>query len=146
LGAFKDSLKKFKLKTETRINRVTTSIVVKVSESLVDLSPVGDPSYWQHPAPPGYKPGHFKANWQYGFNHIPTSEIAGVDPDGAQTKAYIKSALPAVMNGTHYLANKVPYALRIEYGWSRQAPQGVVALTLLKLDRIVRQSVAEAQK
>ena len=33
-----------------------------------------------------------------------------------------------------YLQNNLPYALRIENGWSKQAPAGVVAMTVAELE------------
>ena len=39
--------------------------------------------------------------------------------------------------------NNAPYAQRIENGWSRQAPQGLVGLTVVMFQQIVREA-AEA--
>jgi hypothetical protein len=35
-----------------------------------------------------------------------------------------------------YLQNNMPYARRIEWGWSKQAPSGVMAMTLAELEQI----------
>lgn len=35
-----------------------------------------------------------------------------------------------------YLQNNLPYALRLENGWSRQAPGGVLAMTVSELEMI----------
>ena len=35
-----------------------------------------------------------------------------------------------------YLQNNLPYALRLENGWSKQAPGGVVAMTVAELEMI----------
>jgi hypothetical protein len=35
-----------------------------------------------------------------------------------------------------YLQNSLPYALRLENGWSKQAPGGVLALTVNELEAI----------
>ena len=43
----------------------------------------------------------------------------------------------------YYLANNVPYARRLEDGWSRQAPQGIVGRTVIQFRQIVKDA-AEA--
>jgi hypothetical protein len=35
-----------------------------------------------------------------------------------------------VAGNTFYMTNNVPYALALEYGWSKQAPQGIVRTIL----------------
>jgi hypothetical protein len=45
-----------------------------------------------------------------------------------------------------YLANNVPYAQRIEDGWSRQAPTGLVALTAMEFQNIVGESAAAVRQ
>lgn len=41
-----------------------------------------------------------------------------------------------------YIANGLPYILRLENGWSKQAPAGMVAITLAELPSLAGQIIA----
>lgn len=91
-----------------------------------NASPVGNPSLWKGRAPEGYVGGHFRRNWQVGVRRDPTRRIPGVDPTGAQALAGSVASLRFYRRGIIYVVNNVPYANRIENGWSTQAPEGVI--------------------
>lgn len=119
------------------IEGVTRKIIIEAGSRAVMRSPVGDSSYWQSPAPPGYAGGAFRRNWQYGYGSIPSGTIDGVDAGGGSTISAIAQAASG-KTGVHYIANNLPYAQRIENGWSRQAPQGIVSLIEMEFPEIVR--------
>ncbi len=47
----------------------------------------------------------------------------------------------ARLGQTIWLVNNVPYIVRLEYGWSKQAPAGMVRLTLAAAQEIVDQAM-----
>jgi len=146
VSTFALDLAKFAEKAKERADQAVASIVEEVSLELDRRSPVGDATYWKSPPPKGYVGGHFRANWQLGIGSMPNGEVPGVDPTGVATQARILAMIPDEASGkVYYLANNTPYAQRIEYGWSRQAPQGLVGLTTLKFQEIVERAVAEAK-
>lgn len=131
-------LRAFAKKTDLRTEAVVRRIVLDVAKELVEMSPVGDASYWQSPPPKGYVGGRFKASWDYGFNSPPSSLHRGIDPSGGASLGRIEASMGNRMSGAvHYIANNTPYARRLEEGWSRQAPMGMVSLTVLKFQGIV---------
>jgi hypothetical protein len=137
-------LQKFAAKAGKRADDAVANIVVRVATELDKRSPVGDATYWQNPAPRGYIGGHFRANWQLGVGVMPRGERAGVDPNGTVALPGIIAEIPAQASGkVYFLANTAPYANRLENGWSRQAPAGLVGLTATMFQQIVRQAVAE---
>lgn len=122
---------------------VVRKTIIEIGSRVVLRSPVGNPSEWQNPesAPPGYAGGRFRGNWQHGFGFAPTGDLDGIDPAGSATINRIVSATmrsPAV--GVTYLVNNLPYAERLEQGWSRQAPSGIVGLVELEFPAIVEQA------
>ncbi len=144
--------------TNKKIEKTIRGTIFEISERIMFRSPVGDPKYWlslnpytslsggkprhktMKKAPVGYVGGAFRANWQYGFNQRPSGEVAGTDKSGSATLGKIKSGInssPAY--GIHYLVNNLPYSIRLENGWSRQAPHGMVKLTALEFGSIVSQ-------
>jgi hypothetical protein len=44
---------------------------------------------------------------------------------------------PKSFGGVHYLQNNLPYAWRLETGYSKQAPAGIVGITALEFGGIV---------
>lgn len=142
---FEIDLRAFAKKAMENADKVTRGTVGDIVAELDRRSPVGDPSYWKHPAPPGYKPGLFRGNWQMGVDSNPSVAISRIDPAGAATVAENIAAIPAKAFGhTYYITNNVPYAYRLEYGWSQQAPAGVVGLTVGQFELIIAEQAARA--
>lgn len=140
-------LQKFAAKAKEQADDAVGRIVVSVAAELDKRSPVGDAAYWKTKPPAGYVGGHFRGNWQLGIGSLPTGETPGVDPTGSKTQATIMAAVPDEASGrVYFLANNTPYAMRVENGWSRQAPQGLVGLTRIMFQEIVDEAVAEAQQ
>lgn len=143
MSTFALDIRKFAEKAIENASTVTREAVGGIIAEVDRRSPVGDPSYWKNPAPPGYKPGLFRGNWQLGMDAPPIMQIGRIDPSGAATTAENVASIPAKAFGhVYYLMNNVPYANRIENGWSRQAPAGVVGLTVLRWEEIVAGAAA----
>ena len=119
-----------------------------VSGAIVIKSPVGDPKYWKSPPPPGYVGGRFRANWQYGLNSINKLTTHQIDKSGGPTISRLHGSVGSrVLGDIHYFTNSLPYAIPLENGHSwRQAPAGVVQITVLEFDPIVRRAAAEFSK
>lgn len=132
-------LSRFATKTSAKANAIVRKIVIDVGTALVMKSPVGDADYWIMPAPPGYVGGRFRANWQYGLSAFDASTTEGIDASGTGTIGTIVGKIPADAGGKiHYITNSLPYSKRLEEGWSkRQAPHGMVAITVLEFKPIV---------
>lgn len=140
--SFSLDLQRFVEKTKAKADDAVGAIVVGVASRIDERSPVGDAKYWVSPPPKGYVGGHFRANWQLGVDAVPQGEIPGVDQTGEATQGRIVASIPDEAAGNVYwLANNTPYARRLEEGWSRQAPQGMVALTVVEYEQIVREAV-----
>lgn len=118
------------------MSKIVRGVVIEIADRIITRSPVGDATKWKQPgsAPAGYVGGHFRHNWQYGFGSAPSGEIGGVANDA---KARIEGAVSRD-GGMHWIVNNTPYAERIESGWSKQQPQGIVGLTELEFPEIVR--------
>lgn len=84
--------------------------------------------------------GRFRGNWQFTLNSPAQGQLATTQrPDGE-----LIAATQNWQSGfTFYMTNNLPYGERLEYGWSNQAPSGMVRITLVEYDMIIEQ---EAQK
>ncbi len=85
-----------------------------VLENTIARTPVGDTSLWNYPAAPGYTPGKLKASWTLIFQ--------------------ARDAL---------ITNSQPYAERVEYGWSTQAPEGMLRRSIAEFPSILEQTCVQ---
>ncbi|SUC36200.1 Uncharacterised protein [Providencia rustigianii] len=98
-------------------------------------------------APPGYTGGRFRGNWQVTFDVPADGETGRVDKSGNMTKAvgnYVLEQFKVGMNAI-YFTNNVPYAYRLEVGHSRQAPNGIIAVTAADVGKFFREAISEVK-
>lgn len=78
--------------------------------------------------------GRFKANWNSSIGVADPHTTLEVDPNGARTTKRMKRKIAEYKNFANYppiyLTEGLPYALRLENGYSKQAPSGIVAVTV----------------
>ena len=114
-------------------------------------SPVGDGDLWKTPPPKGYVGGRFRANWQIGVGAAPTGELydplQSSYPGEKEVVASIDAKVPVRAGGrVYYLVNNLPYAQRLEDGWSKQAPKGMVGLTVLEFQQVMGVAVSTVRR
>ena len=140
--SFSLDLSAFTKKAGANADLVVKRVVAGMAESVIEMSPVGDGVYWKSPPPKGYVGGRFRGNWDYGFNAAPKQQFDVVDKTAATSINRVLSGFSGKPTaGIHYIANNLPYAIRLENGWSRQAPAGMVGVTVLKFQAIVKESL-----
>lgn len=150
-------LKAFAAKAKGNADLVVRKVVIDMGTEIVSRSPVGDPTHWdadfksvmaaQGWSYKGYVGGRFRANWQYGTASKPDGVLDTTDKSGGQAIARISGSVPTNAAGkVHFLTNNLPYALRLENGYSKQAPSGMVGLTVLKFQQYVAANCAAVNK
>lgn len=105
---------------------------------VVYRSPVGDPDYWKMKPPPGYVGGQFRGNWDVSIGDPAQDEPRGVDANGGATFTRGNSAISQITRDNIqrvWLLNNLAYAVRLEEGWSWQAPGpgGIVEITAMEI-------------
>ncbi|CAB4194525.1 hypothetical protein UFOVP1254_103 [uncultured Caudovirales phage] len=116
------------------MNEVAYNVISLMIMRLNEVSPVGDPATWKgkngkpRKPPPGYVGGQFRGNWQLGVDMKPAGWFQGkIDPTGDATVAENIARIPNhASRHNYYIINAVPYAWRIEEGWSKRAPRPMV--------------------
>lgn len=120
-------------------DKIVRGTLISLSNTIIKRTPVGNPALWAEsslPAPKGYVGGSLRGAWQASIGTPDRSLLKRIDTAGNEASAEALSVANTVDVGdTFYLTNALPYAQRVEFGWSRQAPQGMV-----------RRTVAEAQQ
>lgn len=84
-----------------------------------------------------YTGGRFRGNWQVSFDRPVENAIDRIDKTGRATLAAGNAVLAEFEAGKYtsiWFTNNVPYARRLEYGWSKQAPAGVVRVVVAEIN------------
>lgn len=135
----------FKEATDDAVVKATQKLALDALRGVVLKSPVGFPPSWKRPAPKGYVGGQFRGAWQLSVG-VPGSGLTGQKRAGKTGSASAANAAAGEARGelqklqpyqTVYIVNGLPYAERLENGWSKQAPLGMVALTVQELQNVV---------
>jgi hypothetical protein len=109
----------FARKARINIDVAHRKICLDLLSSLIKKSPVDT--------------GRFRGNWQVGYMRINGATDSPDDKNGGAAIGRGLSVLSSIsVGGVVYLTNSLPYAIRLEYGWSKQAPNGMVRLTLIE--------------
>jgi len=85
--------------------------------------------------------GRFRGNWIVSKNAANTTSSQVTDKNGGQTITKGSGVIDTFEMNTDsriIIQNNLPYANRLENGWSKQAPNGMVALTVAEMQRKYR--------
>ena len=141
----KKFLKKFKAHQQMSLDasaKVINATVEEMFKKIVDRTPVGDPSLWSYPAPAGYNPGTLRASWGKVYNsrgagrNLKTGRFESIKQNMSRGGVSFKVGNNKAQNVLIY--NNQPYAQRVETGWSTQAPQGMMRITVAEYIGIIK--------
>ena len=74
--------------------------------------------------------GRFRANWNVGYGSPDKTTTQSTNSALGKVQAEIATAK---LDGSIFLSNSLPYSIRLENGWSVQAPAGMVRLSLVEI-------------
>lgn len=127
-----EQLKAFSEKTKADMATVVRKTALSLGESMVLMSPVDT--------------GRFRGNWQYGADAINTSTGGADDKSGRTALNRIQAGIRGWVPGqTIYLSNSLPYAQRLESGWSKQAPSGFVRVSVANYQQYIADAIASVK-
>jgi len=130
-----------------RVAEVQRTIVAEALTLIVQATPVGNHTKWKanilrrrragregraagsgEPLPRGYVGGHARKNWQVTIGASSSRPLSGVDANGSEALRIGYDVAASIKSPTiAYIGNPLPYMFRLENGWSKQAPRGMVA-------------------
>ena len=124
--SFALDVSKFVEKAKKNPEKVMRQVSIKLFSAIIKASPVDT--------------GRFRMNWM----------ASGGTPASGITDAVDKSGNTATGNATSFvlkatdwheftLTNNLPYAQRLEYGWSQQAPQGFVRTNVSRFPQLINE-------
>lgn len=131
--SFSADITRFIQRANGDIDRATREATVLLAQGVVLKSPVDT--------------GRFRQNWQFSAAGIDRATSPGVDPQGQMTlRRLIAEIGKTGSGGVTFLSNSLPYAVRLENGWSDQAPHGMVKLTAQEFQQYVSQAAKGSKK
>jgi len=126
MGQFANDLAKFEAKTSEKLDLAVRKIALELFSRIIMRTPVDT--------------GRARANWQVAIGTIPSGTLELNDKSGQATINKVQAASMGVVAGdVIYLTNNLPYAVPLEEGYSKQAPAGMVALTVQDFQSVVAQ-------
>lgn len=124
-------------KMNRKAEDVARAVIIEVMASTIEDTPVGNPQLWKSGrGPKGYVGGRLKANWQCTVGAPAQGEVEKADKTGSSAIRKVHSTVRKP--NKYFLTNNLPYAERVEfYGWSKQAPTGMLRKNVRRVKAIV---------
>lgn len=124
--SFSLDLTRFVEKAKMNADQVVRKVTFDVARGVVMRTPVDT--------------GRARSNWQFGTAAV----LNTVDPSGSDTISRLQGQIQQTgAGGVTYLSNNLPYIVRLEYGYSSQAPAGMVRTTLTEYQQYIKNAVAQ---
>jgi len=139
---------KYAQDTIAKTNQVMRRVALEVFKRVIKKTPVGYPPGWATKyKPKGYVGGRAKNNWftNVGRASDATTETAEGSGSRALAEAETVTGSWVPLQGSIHLTNNLPYIEVLERGridnqGSKQAPNGMVAITIAEFGSIVEQA------
>lgn len=133
LNAFVLDISKWRVKTEKQLEAIVKKVAFELFTLVVRRSPVDT--------------GRFRANNQISINSLPKSVEIDWDKNGTATIGKGKGKLGQYKLGdVVYIYNNVAYAVALEHGHSKQAPEGVYRISVEDLIQYLEHIIRGASK
>lgn len=126
--SFASDVAKFAKLTNSSLDETGRAITLELFGSVIKDTPVDT--------------GRARGNWQTSIGAPKDGEI-NRDGSGPALAEVAAESAKFGMGKVIYLANGLPYILRLEYGWSKQQPGGMARRNAARIQSIVRKAVAE---
>lgn len=132
-GSFAAQLQAFGDFVQEEADQVFRIVATEVGQSVINLTPVDT--------------GRALSNWNAGIDSPDDTYRETEDPMDSQTSSRLASEFSTLkFSDTAYITNATPHVPFLEYGSSKQAPHGMVRVTLARFDNIVQDAVRRVVK
>ena len=125
-------------RNKTKMVKVMQNSLMRLGGNIVAKSPVDT--------------GRFKNNWMAAYGAPDTSTTSNVAKTGfgegrGAVIGRLKEKINVLDTGQYFFfTNSLPYAERLEYGWSEQSPAGMVRSSIVSWQSIVEDEIRKASK
>lgn len=124
--SFALDVSKFVEKAKKNPEKVMRQVSIKLFSAIIKASPVDT--------------GRFRMNWMASGSSPASGTSRGTDPSGANAIGAMVSTVSGLPDWSEFtMTNNLPYAQRLEYGWSQQAPAGVVRTNVSRFQQLINE-------
>ena len=124
--SFALDVSKFVEKAKKNPEKVMRQVSIKLFSAIIKASPVDT--------------GRFRMNWMASSGTPAPGITDATDKSGNKATG---NATSFVLNASDWreftLTNNLPYAQRLEYGWSQQAPAGMVRTNVSRFQQLINE-------
>lgn len=135
MSNFALDITKFAEKAGANANAVVSKICLDLTSSIVLKTPVDT--------------GRARANWQTSIGQPSSGTLASVDPSGINSIRRAEADAKSAAGKVFWITNNLPYISVLEYGlypagpktvggFSKQAPNGMVRISINEIQRALR--------
>lgn len=128
---FSGDLAAFARRTKTTMDEAHRGVVIELFSRVINTTPVDE--------------GRAAGNWRTNVGSPAVGVIDRISTDGAVVISEVV-ANAGKAGDKVYMANSLPYIERLEFGWSKQAPSGMVRMAYAEVQQIVNAVVAKVRK
>lgn len=132
MTSFEQSIQNFIKKAKKNPELVVRGVTIKLYSAIILASPVDT--------------GRFRMNWQATVEQPATGILIGDDPSGSRAINRVTQFVQSSQVWDEFrLTNNLPYAERLEFGYSQQAPSGMVRITVSRFQRLIDEAAARVE-
>tara|TARA_A100000171_G_C2140369_1_gene154930 strand:- start:2237 stop:2689 length:453 start_codon:yes stop_codon:yes gene_type:complete len=119
--------------------KAVRATAINIFGDIIRKTPVGNPALWKSTPPPGYSGGQLRGNWQTTLNAPARSAIdrKQKSTDGGASNDVVSKTRNYSIDSSIFLSNNLPYAERVNNGWSSQAPAKFVEASTLRFNDVL---------
>jgi hypothetical protein len=122
--SFSDDMARIAKKTNASLENTIKTTAIELFSSVIRDTPVDE--------------GRAKGNWQATLGSMADGTVSTLDRSGSATISRMRATVGGFDLGeVIWLTNNLPYARRLEYGWSKQAPAGMVRKNMARIQSLV---------
>jgi len=124
------SLDKFRETVPDKFGQIMRKVTIDMTGRIVQRSPVDT--------------GRFRGNWYASVGQPKLITTFNTDKTGQQTIRRANSAIGLFdpeKEQDIWITNSLPYAIRLENGWSGQAPAGMVGVTVTEFNDLLKSAM-----
>ncbi len=126
-----DQIRAVAKKTGETLDQVHINVTLKLFNAIVYDTPVDT--------------GAARGGWIPSIGAPVLAPNGRIDQDGGSVRAEIEAVVgSATTDDITFFSNNVEYIIPLEYGWSRQSPEGMVRINVARFRRMLHEAVAEA--
>ncbi len=130
--SFALDVSRFVEKAKKNPEKVMRQVSIKLFSAIIKASPVDT--------------GRFRMNWMASGSTPADGTTDATDKSGNAATGKVMSFVQNAADWhTFTLTNNLPYAQRLEYGWSQQAPQGMVRTNVSRFQQLLNEEASKVK-